>query len=148
MLSAATGLAAATTAATATAAATAGVLGFLDFIVRGDASEFQGHADVFRNLLLDGLEHALSVHKICGYFVIEKSIAGIFKCLDFGGSKLDSGVLLVVEFLAFFVDSLVLELSDIVGKETLYIALQFDELCVVCDLFAEFFGFGSDGWFL
>jgi len=121
MESSVTELAAATFTAATTAAATA--FGFLDLFVGRNAAELEGHADVFGDIFLDGLQGALGVHKVGGDFVVEKGVTRIFESFDFGRTEFDSSVLLLVKFIAFFVDGLVLELRGIVGKEAFDICL-------------------------
>ena len=57
-------------------------------------------------------------------------------------------MLLVVEFFAFFMDVLVLELGDVVVEEFLDVCLEFLKFFVAGDALAKFAGFGDDGGFL
>ncbi len=142
------GLTAATTAAAAaTAAATAAavVLGFCDFVIGRGAAEFECHADVLADFLLDAFERALGIHEIDGDFIIKKCVACVFKSFDFGWAEFNTGVLFVVKFFAFFVDGFVLQLGGVVGEKFLNIGLKLFEFRIICDLVAEFFGFGNDG---
>ena len=79
---------------------------------------------------------------------VEECIASVFEGLDLGGTEFHVGLLLLMEFFAFLMNRLVLQLRGIVGKEALDIGLKLDELLVLRDLCAEFLGFRYDGCFL
>lgn len=141
-------LGAAGTALTATsttaASATVVILGIFDFLVSRHAAKLKGHADVAGDVLLHCFKRALGIHKICGHFVLKKCVAGILKALDFRGTELNSGVLLVMKLLAFFVDGLILQLRRRIGEEALYCRLELDKFLVGGDLCTEFLCFGND----
>ena len=106
------------------------------------------HADVFADVFLNAFQRALCVHEIRRHLVFEKGVTGGFESFNLRGAEFHACVLLVVEFLAFFVDGLVLKLCRIVGEEAFYVGLKLLEFCVFRDGGAEFFGFGKDGCFL
>ena len=95
------------TAAAATATAATG--SFLDFLLGRHAAQLQGHADILADVFLEFFKLLLGIEKSGGHLVLEEGLAGGFEFTDFGGTKLDAGMLLLVEFLAALVDALILQ---------------------------------------
>ena len=123
------------------------MLGFGDFVIGRGTTEFEGHADVLADFLLDAFERALGFHEADGDRVVEQGISGIFELLDFSRAEFDTCVLFVMKLFAFFVDGFVLQFGGVVGEKFLHIGLELFEFRIVGDLVAEFFGFGNDGCF-
>lgn len=99
------------------------------------------------DFFLEVFELALGGEEVAGDFVFKEGVASAFKLADLGGTELDAGVLLVVEFFTTFVDALVLEAGRVVIEEAFDIGLECDEGCVCGDGGAEFFGFDDEGGF-
>ena len=123
-IQAASAAASATAAAVATAAAAAFV--FEVFCSR-HATEFDGTANVFSDLLLEGLQLALSGEEVAGDFVFKQGIAGALELADFRGTEFDTSVLLVVQFLTALVDALVLEAGGVVAQEAFDVGLELEK---------------------
>ncbi len=137
--------AATTAAATTATASTAAGLG--DVVCGGDAAEFEGHADVFSDFLLEALQLLLGGEKFAGDVVFEESLAGGLELADFRGSEFHAGVLLVMQFLAALVDALILKPRGIIVEEALHTLLELQKRRVAGDLGAQFLGFHDDGGF-
>ncbi len=133
-------MAAATALATATAAA---VFGFGEVLGLRHATEFEGHADILADRLLDGFQFALGVEEIGRDLILEQGIARGLELADLGGTQLHTGVLLVVKFFTALMDALILETGGIVIEEPLDLALEFLETWLTHDLGAEFLGLGD-----
>lgn len=136
--------AAAATAATSATAATAAT-GFGEFLGGRAPAEFEGHADVFGDFLLEFFKLLAGGEEFTGDLVVEQGFAGGLELADFGGTELDSGVLFLMQLLAPLVDALVLEARAIVVEETLDAFLETEERGIAGDLGAQFTGFGNDG---
>ena len=121
------------------------MLCFCDFVIGRGAAEFEGHADVLADFFLNAFEGALGIHEAYSNWIVKQGVAGIFKSFDFGWAEFYTGVLFVMKLFAFFVDGFVLKLGSVVGEKFLNIGLKLFEFLIVCDLVAEFFGFGNDG---
>lgn len=138
------GAATATTTATTAAASTA-TARFCDFFGAWHVAEFQGHADVFADFLLNHLQFLLCGEEVAGDFIIKQSFAGGFKFADFSRAEFNACVLFLMQFLTPFVDALVLKAGGIVVEETFDACLEFEKRGVICDVSAKFPGFFNQG---
>ncbi len=115
-------------AATATTAVATAAAAFILEVFRGrNAAEFDGAADVFGDFLLEGFQLALGGEEVAGNFVFKQGVAGALELADFRRTELDAGVLLVVQFLAAFVDALVWEAGGVVAQEALDVGLELEK---------------------
>ena len=136
--------AASATATTATAAASAAA-GLSDVIGGRNAAQFEGHSDVFADFLLQALQFLLGGEKFTGDLIFKQGFAGRFEFTDFHGTKLHTGVLLVVQFLATLMDTLILKPRSIIVEESFHTLLELQKCWVAGNLGTEFPGFYDDG---
>ena len=136
--------AAATAAAAAAAAATAAA-GFREIFGTRDMAEFKGQADIFADLFLQQIEFLLGREELLGDRVFQQRGAGCLELADFGRAELNAGVLFLVQFLAAFVHTLVLQAGGIVVEKTFNTLLQLEKLGVAGDVDAQLPGFHDDG---
>ena len=132
----------ATTASTAAATTTAG---FGKVLRSRNAPGFQSQSDVFADFLLQPLKFLLRGQEIPGNFVFKERLAGSLELTDLSSSQLHSGMLLVVQFLTAFMDTLVLQAGGIVIQETLNTLLKLEKQRIAGDLCAQLPGFHDDG---
>ena len=105
--------------AAATFAAAAAATGFVELLGGRHTAEFEGHADVFGNFLLEFLKLLAGGEELTGDLVFKQRLAGGLELADLRRAQLDAGMLLLVQLLAALVHALVLEARSLVRKESL-----------------------------
>jgi hypothetical protein len=126
-------------AATAATAATTALL--RKVVSRRNTAKLDGRSNILADFLLQHLKLTLGGKEVPGDFIFKQRIPGVLEITDLGGSQHYACMLLVMQFLATLVDTLVLKARPIITQKSLHLLLEIQKGWITCNLGAELLGF-------
>jgi hypothetical protein len=116
-----------------------------NLLIGRGTTEFQSHADILADLLLQRLQLPLRVHELPRDFVLEQGFPRRLELADLHRAQLNASPLLVIQLLAALVHALVLQPRRIIAQEALHLPLPAQKLGVGGNFLAKLTGLRNHG---